>query len=100
MSCELAGMISLVWLRILETIWSMRYRDQTLFILTDMKTMKQKGTISVKIIEFWACPPILERDLYSSSDSACEGIVKLLVMRFCSTIMESRAAVNQRGLST
>jgi hypothetical protein len=45
-------MMSLVWLRILETIWSMRYRDHTLFILTDMNTMKQNGTISVKIIEF------------------------------------------------
>ena len=39
------------WVTLLA-IYSIRYRLHTRFILTDMKTIKQKGTTRVKIIEF------------------------------------------------
>ena len=57
MYCALAGMSSYSWLFRLLTICSIRYRLQTLFMLTDMKTMKQNGIIRVMIIEFWALFP-------------------------------------------
>ena len=47
-------------------ICSMRYMLQTRSMETDMNTMKQKGTIRVKIIEPSAYDPISDRVSYSS----------------------------------
>jgi hypothetical protein len=48
----------------------MRYRLHTLFMLTDINTMKPKGTTSVKIMEFSAELPIVYKAWKSSADFA------------------------------
>ena len=57
---------------LLET-WSMRYKLQTRFIPTDMKTWKQIGTINVANIWFSAAAARLRMLLASSIDLPCCG---------------------------
>lgn len=66
-------MVKFIYNRLLA-IWSMRYRLQTLSMLTDIKIIKQNGITSVNIIDFEAPSEILAIVWASDSDSANDGI--------------------------
>ena len=54
MNSALDGMTKLCKSAMLAISYIIRYKLQTLFMLTLMKIMKQKGMMSVINIEFWA----------------------------------------------
>ena len=72
-----AGITKLGCYITLLAIYNIKYKLHTRFMLTDMNTIKQNGTIRVNIIEFSACAPIEDIVSNSSCDRACDGTVKL-----------------------